>query len=232
MLGRKRIINLNPIIMKKNEKLKVLAAVAESLGLTAEAAAAYFGKISVQSEETTAVDVVCPGMYYYSDGTISAEVLSEKQISGVVGWVDESSKHGLILGLRETELPWSGDDLVADAFREDGRENTRLILKAAQKKMRMAEAAEWCAKYAFDGIQAGAAFLPGMYELKKIFKNLGVIQDALGKINRPPLKEDVWYWSSSEYGYLINAWRVRPSDGDLNDGGKYYSDLVRCAWKF
>ena len=30
-------------------------------------------------------DVVCLGMYYYSDGTISAEVIQEKQISGVVG---------------------------------------------------------------------------------------------------------------------------------------------------
>ena len=107
--------------MKKNEKLKVLAAVAESLGLTAEAAAAYFGKISVHSEETEEAvlpDVVCPGMYYYSDGTISAEVLSKKQLSGVVGWVDESSKHGLILGLRETELPWSGDELEVGAFTE------------------------------------------------------------------------------------------------------------------
>ena len=99
--------------MEKNEKLKALAAVAEGFNLTAEEVIAYFGKISVQSEETTAVDVVCPGMYYYSDGTISAEVIQEKQISGVVGWVDESKKHGLVLGLREAKLPWSGDDLVA-----------------------------------------------------------------------------------------------------------------------
>ena len=103
--------------------------------------------------------VVCPGMYYYSDGTISSEVLSEKQISGIVGWVDESSKHGLILGLRETELPWSGDELEVGAFTESGRENTRLILEAARKQNKKAEAAEWCAAYDFDGVQPGEAFL-------------------------------------------------------------------------
>ena len=54
--------------MKKNEKLKALAAVAEGFGLTAEEVVAYFGKISVHSEETEEAvlpDVVCPGMYYY-----------------------------------------------------------------------------------------------------------------------------------------------------------------------
>ncbi len=176
--------------------------------------------------------VVCPGMYYYSDGTISAEVLSEKQISGVVGWVDESSKHGLVLGLREAKLPWSGDDLVADAFREDGRENTRLILEAAQKQNKKAEAAEWCVAYDFDGIQPGEAFLPNGDELVKIFKNLDAVQKALKKINRPLLDKYNWYWSSSE-GNNISAWRVRPSDGFMysyNKNNDYYR--VRCVLAF
>ena len=43
--------------MEKNEKLKALAAVVEGFGLTAEEAAAYFGKISVHSEETEEVSV-------------------------------------------------------------------------------------------------------------------------------------------------------------------------------
>ncbi len=201
--------------MKQNEKLKALAG------------------------------VVCPGMYYYSDGTISAEVLSKKQLSGVVGWVDESSKHGLVLGLRETELPWSGDDLVADAFREDGRENTRLILEAARKQNKKAEAAEWCVAYDFDGIQPGEAFLPNGDELVKIFKNLDAVQKALKKINwpyavqkvlkkinRPLLDKYNWYWSSSEYSYY-NAWGVRPSDGSMtnftNKDGNY---RVRCVLAF
>ncbi len=221
--------------MKKNEKLKVLAAVAESLGLTAEAAAAYFGKISVHSEETEEAvlpDVVCPGMYYYSDGTISAEVLSKKQLSGVVGWVDDSRQHGLVLGLREAKLPWSGDDLVADAFREDGRENTRLILEAARKQNKKAEAAEWCAAYAFDGVRSGEAFLASRDELVKIFRNLDAVQKALEKINRPLLDKYNWYWSSSEHNSSY-AWDVRPSDGNISIyGSKNNYGRVRCALAF
>ena len=223
--------------MKKNEKLKVLAAVAESLGLTAEAAAAYFGKISVHSEETEEAvlpDVVCPGMYYYSDGTISAEVLSEKQISGVVGWVDDSGQHGLVLGLQETELPWSSDCLEGTLPENaNGKKHTRLILEAAHKQNKKAEAAEWCAAYVFDGIHVGEAFLPIGDELVKIFKNLGVIQKALKKINQPQLRENDCYWSSSELNNYGSAWVVRPSDGDMFYDYKLYANYrVRCVLTF
>ena len=238
--------------MKKSEKLKALAAVAEVFDLTPEEAAAYFGKISahseeledasVQSEKVVSTDVVRPGMYYYSDGTISADVIQGKQISGVVGWVDESGRHGLVFGLRETRLPWSSDCLAVK-FPEyaDGRENTYLILDAAQKQNKKAEAAEWCAAYAFaewcaayafDGIHAGEAFLPGKAELVKIFKSFNAIQNALEKINQPWLEEDDRYWSSSEDDYG-HAWVVRPSNGYMYYHLKSYStNLVRCVWKF
>ena len=228
--------------MEKNEKLKALAAVAEGFGLTAEEAAAYFGKISVcsdkteevsvQSEEAVLPDVVCPGMYYYSDGTISAEVLSKKQLSGVVGWVDDSGRHGLVLGLREKKLPWSSDYLEPNTFKKSGKENTRLILEAAQKQNKKAEAAVWCALYAFDGVRVGEAFLPSKDELVEIFKNLSAIQKALEKISRCLLKEDYWYWSSSEYDYY-DAWTVRPFDGYMSsNSGKIYRYRVRCVFAF
>ena len=230
--------------MEKNEKLKALAAVAEGFGLTPEEAAAYFGKISahseepedasVQSEETTSVNVVRPGMYYYSDGTISADVMQWKQISGVVGWVDESGRHGLVLGLREELLAWSSDCLAVK-FPEyaDGRENTRLILKAVHKQNKKAEAAEWCAAYAFNGIHAGEAFLPSKAELVKIFKSFDAIQNALEKINQPWLEEDDWYWSSSEGDYDYYARVVRPSDGGMSYGNpKTFNGRVRCVLAF
>ena len=229
--------------MEKNEKLKALAAVAEGLGLTAEEAAAYFGKISVcsdkteevsvQSEEAVLPDVVCPGMYYYSDGTISAEVIPEKQISGVVGWVDGSGRHGLVLGLREKKLPWSSDYLEPNTFKKSGKENTRLILEAARRQNKKAAAAEWCAAYAFDGVRVGEAFLPSKDELVEIFKNFGAIQEALGKINQPLLVEQRrYYWSSSEHNYYM-VWRVRPSDGRVHYGQKYYRyNSIRCVFAF
>ena len=82
-------------------------------------------------------------------------------------------------------MPWSGDELEVGAFTESGRENTRLILEAARKQNKKAEAAEWCVAYDFDGIQPGEAFLPNGDELVKIFKNLDAVQKALKKINRP-----------------------------------------------
>ena len=216
--------------MEKNEKLKVLVAVVESFGLTPEEVTAYFSKISAK---TTSVNVACPGMYYYSDGTISADVIQGKQISGVVGWVDESGRHGLVLGLREAKLPWSSDYLVVNLPKNaDGKENTRLILEAAHQQNKKAEAAEWCAAYAFDGIHAGEAFLPGKAELVKIFKSFDAIQNALEKINQPWLEEDDWYWSSSE-GTNRRAWRGRPSDGYMSYyGNKNYSASVRCVLAF
>ncbi len=206
--------------MEKNEKLKALTVVAEGFGLTPEEVAAYFGKISVcsdkteevsvQSEEAVLPDVVCPGMYYYSDGTISAEVIQEKQISGVVSWVDDSGRHGLVLGLRETELPFFSEDLTNDLGADD-----------------------WCVAYAFDGVRVGKAFLPSKDELVKIFRNLDSVQEALKEINKPLLVENDWYWSSSECsnGY---AWGVRPSDGGVytNYYVKNTSSRVRCVLAF
>ena len=174
-----------------------------------------------------------PGMFYYAgDKSFSAEPVSEKQVSAIVGWVDESSKHGLVLGLREAELPWSSDCLVIDTFLGDGKKNTRLILEAARKQNKKAEAAEWCAAYDFDEIQPGEAFLPNGDELVKIFKNFDAVQKALKKINRPLLDKYNWYWSSSETYYRY-AWVVRPSDGSMGYGSKYdYYGRVRCVLAF
>ena len=189
--------------MEKNEKLKAVAAAAESFNLTAEEVITYFGQNSIQSEKANSVDIIRPGMYFYSDRTISADVLPEKQISGIVGWVDKSGKHGLVLGLRETTgLMWMKDhSFYASASNKSGKDNTYLLLKEAQAHETCAEAAEWCEKYDFDGVRAGEAFLPSKDELVNIFKNLGVIQTALGKIDQPKLQEKDAYWSSSESKY-------------------------------
>ena len=193
------------------------------------------------------VEIVIPGMYDYSDGTISAEVLSEKQISGVVGWVDDSGQHGLVLGLRETDLPWSSNYLAVPFLDgPDGLENTSYILERAQIEKKKAEAAEWCAAYAFDGIQAGKAFLPTKFDWVKIYTNIGAVQEALERINQPQLKAyetlegtqywlktDKWYCSSSQ-NIIGRAEVVCLVNGDvhLRVFNTNTSHLVRCAWKF
>ena len=198
-----------------------------------------FGKVSLlPSKKFVTPKKVVPGMFYYADGLIFPELIKENQISAVVGCVDK--RCGLAIGLRETVLPWSSDWLYVDIpTRLSGKEATALILKAAQKVQKNAEAAEWCAEYAFDGIKAGTGFLPSKEELKRIFGNRKKLRQSFALLNSgglsvDSLQEDAFYWSSFEYDDSdLHAWRVRPSGGYVgNLYGKIVSSRVRCAIEF
>ena len=199
-----------------------------------------FGKVSLlPSKKFVTPKKIEPGMFYYADGLIFQELIKEKQVSAVVGCVDKN--HGLALGLREAMLPWSSDSLkVKMPFGVSGKEATALILKTAKEKHEKAEAAEWCAKYAFDGIKAGTGFMPNKEELKRIFGNRKTLRESFALLNSGGLsgnclQEDAFYWSSSEYDYSYAgiAWGVRPSDGYMNYyATKGYSRPVRCAVEF
>lgn len=245
--------------MKKIDILN--SALAES-GLTAEAvvkswyednqiSAEFLQQLCPVGGKTTFQDVnlipskkfvtpkkVEPGMFYYADGLIFPELIKDSQVSAIVGCVDRN--HGLALGLRETELPWSSDWLYVDmpsGLR--GKEATALILKTAKEKHKKAEAAEWCTKYAFDGIKAGAGFMPSKEELKRIFGNRKKLRESFALLNSGGLsgnclQEYAFYWSSSENGYNdgSHAWVVSPSDGYMDLYNKLYSRPVRCAVEF
>ena len=174
-----------------------------------------------------------PGMFYYAgDRSFSSELIAGKQVSAIVGWVDESGKHGLLLGIRTVSLPWSSSNLeVGLPENADGRENTRLILEAAQKQNKKAEAAEWCAVYDFDGIKPGEAFLPSREELRKIFLNAALIQDAAAKFEENFWSGQYWCWSSSEDTGRF-AWVVSPADAYVYDSDKNRSYHVRCVLAF
>ena len=198
-----------------------------------------FGKVSLlPSKKFVTPKKVVPGMFYYADGLIFPELIKDNQISAVVGCVDK--RCGLAIGLRETVLPWSSDWLYVDIpTRLSGKEATALILKAAQKVQKNAEATEWCAEYAFDGIKAGTGFLPSKEELKRIFGNRKKLRQSFALLNSgglsvDSLQEDAFYWSSFEYDDSdLHAWRVRPSGGYVgNLYGKIVSSRVRCAIEF
>ena len=198
-----------------------------------------FGKVSLlPSKKFVTPKKVEPGMFYYADSLIFPELIKDNQVSAVVGCVDK--RCGLALGLRETELPWSSDWLYVDMSSGlSGKEATSLILKTAKEKHENAEAAEWCAEYAFDGIKAGTGFLPNKEELKHIFGNRKTLRESFALLNSEglsvdSLQEDAFYWSSSEYDDSdLHAWRVRPSGGYVgNLYGKSVSSRVRCAIEF
>ena len=180
---------------------------------------------------------IAPGMFYYADGLIFPELIKDSQVSAIVGCVDRN--HGLALGLRETVLPWSSDWLYVDMSSGlSGKEATSLILKTAKEKHKNAEAAEWCAEYAFDGIKAGTGFLPNKEELKHIFGNRKKLRESFALLNSGGLSgncllDEAFYWSSSEgYSYGNVAWVVRPSDSLMYRYYKTFSYRVRCAVEF
>ena len=191
-----------------------------------------FGKVSLlPSKKFVTPKKVVPGMFYYADGLIFPELIKDNQISAVVGCVDK--RCGLAIGLRETVLPWSSDWLYVDIpTKLSGKEATALILKAAQKVRKNAEAAEWCAEYAFDGIEAGTGFMPSKEELKRVFANRIKLREALVQLDADGVQEACMYLSSSEHD-STHAWLVRSSDGHMtNDYTKYYSARVRCVIEF
>ena len=244
--------------MKKIDILN--SALAES-GLTAEAvvkswyednqiSAEFLQQLCPVGEKATFQDMnlipskkfvtpkkVVPGMFYYADGLIFPELIKDNWVSAIVGCVDK--RRGFALGLRETELPWSSDWLYVDIpTKLSGKEATSLILKTAKEKQENAEAAEWCAEYAFDGIEAGTGFMPSKEELERVFVNETRLNKSFvllnsGGLSGNCLQEDAFYWSSSEYYYDdYHAWVVSPSDGHMYGYGKHNSRLVRCAVEF
>ena len=195
-----------------------------------------FGKVSLlPSKKFVTPKKVEPGMFYYADSLIFPELIKDNQVSAIVGCVDRN--HGLALGLRETVLPWSSDWLYVDMSSGlSGKEATSLILKTAKEKQENAEAAEWCAEYAFDGIKAGTGFMPSKEELKHIFGNRKTLRESFALLNSGGLsgnclQEDAFYWSSSE-NYGNSAWVVRPSDGGMGSYSKLNSNRVRCVVEF
>ena len=166
------------------------------------------------------------GMFYYAeDKSFSEELISNKNVSGVVGYVDESGEHGLIVLLHQKVLRWlSGYLSVAIPDGLNGKENTRLILEFARNRGLKAEAAEYCANYAYNGVKAGEAFLPSIEELKYLYKNKRLVNEKLALTKGVDLFNNKYYWSSSENSYNY-AWRLCFGNGRVD-----YDDKVGIAY--
>ena len=183
--------------------------------------------------ETREVEV---GMFYYNkDKTFSKELIKGKHPSGVVCYVDKTGHHGLILALREKRLPWSSEKLWIDNMPEglSGKENTSLIIKASQTQSKKAEAAEYCANYAYDGIKAGEAFLPSKEELEKSCPNKFAIKNSLKQIKKAQQLGEGFYWSSSPNTTADNhVWQQSFDDGRIFYFTNFTCDFVRPMLAF
>ena len=221
--------------MEKEEKLQKLFAFAKELELTPDDIIKGVKGYNSISENSLSKNVdrdivqLCQkkkvGMFYYAeDKSFSDELIPNKNVSGVVGYVDESGEHGLVVLLHQVQLPWSSDELyVFKTNKLNGKKNTRYILKTAKRLGQKAEAAEYCANYAYDSVNAGEAFLPSIDELKYLYKNKRLVNEKLALIDGADLLDGWFYWSSSEYS-IYGAWLLYFGNGSVSNYDKddYY----------
>lgn len=227
--------------MEKNRKLELLDGIMDEFNLSVEDLVAYrkangkfemnkrarqTGKMAqvLLTENYQMPEEILPGMYVYVDGLIYPEIIEGRQIKAVIGYVEGNTAYAVCL--QGTMLPWSSDWLEVRATQKltSGKEATRKIIEAAQKKNRKAEAAQWCYDYAQDGVKQGEAFLPSLTELEKLFANKAAIKASLKRLGVPLLDDK--YWSSTEYSYNY-AWFVVLSSGSRSSFVKVTSTYVR-----
>lgn len=162
---------------------------------------------------------LAPGMYVYADGLISSEIIKERKIMAIVGFVSQSKV--LAVCLRQARLNWSSayvETQLEDTQKmRSGKEATRVLVDKVRAMGFNAEAAEWCFEYDQDGVKRHEAFLPSLLELGHIFSNRQVINASLQALHAERL--DDWYLSSCSYDFY-NAWVLKMSDGTVGYRGK------------
>lgn len=212
--------------METNKKIELLTEIVGEFNLSFNEIVAYWRENGKLPPETSAAssgaetivryktpEKILPGMYIYADGLIYPEIIEGRQVKAVVGYVDSSKILGVCL--HEAYLSWSSDFLELKEVREEnnGKKATRLILEASSRKVKPAEAAQWCYDYAEDGVKFGEAFLPSIYELQKLFANIDEINISLKALGASLLLGGGGdYLSTSEHSSDL-AWRLVPGSG-------------------
>ena len=195
------------------DKFEILKAKAKELGLSAEDVVRCFWRdkelsheflqnllYGVELRKAERGEIKIKMFYYAEDETFSEKLIPYKRVSGVVGDVDKTGRHGLVALLHQKVLPWSSDELsVGLPNGLNGKENTLLVIEGALLQKQKVEAAEYCSTYALDGVKAGEAFLASELEMSRICDNYSLVNMALRQIKgADPLLNYRGYWTSSE----------------------------------
>lgn len=153
-------------------------------------------------------------------------------VRGVVFSVTEGGRHGKILSLDETSLPWQtgrGINVVGAADQADGAANLEVIKSQPDWQERF-PAFAWCVE------QGEGWYLPAVNEMAEINANHEAVNAALVAAQATPLETQgvtFLYWSSTETGKYgaSGAWlyskEFKPSDEIKN-----YSQHVRAVRAF
>ena len=196
------------------------------------------------------------GAIYYSDGTISPDILPEKTAIGVVGYAN--GNHGLVVALKTSVLKWSEDPADSNrAFQinvpclinynadgdDDGAANTACLIKTAQERGNPYPAAQYCYKYETWGKSAGEWYLPGAQELYAVAENKEILNDVLIKLKAANISSnyafDREFWSSNEEcgidsgrEYCLEAFSVDMKWGNISVSGQMKDDAYTTLCMF
>lgn len=117
----------------------------------------------------TVTDTPDIGDYYYADGTFSIDYNPEKEVIGIIFWINDDKESGKILQMQEASLVWGERDAEVDNYdRADGKGNTANIMSY------VSENGKWDAFPAFEyinGLDMGGLdwYLPSTLELKQLY---------------------------------------------------------------
>ena len=141
---------------------------------------------------------------------------------GIVFWVTPDGKHGKIISLAQTRLPWAtekGCKKATGASTEaNGKDNTTRIKKISDWQSKY-PAFAWC-------VSLGEGwYLPSQQELSLLMNSRNVVNATLTMHNAPIVEEQ--YWSSIEFNEKF-AWVVGMRT-PLNKLGDY---PVRAVYAF
>ena len=172
------------------------------------------------------------GQIWKSDGSgrgvwvaETGHYIGESYCGGIVFWVDETGKHGLIAATDDQSIgiQWGNGSIDVTAATGDGvgagEMNTMLIVSGQRDG---SYAAKLCADLVITdgGVDYGDWYIPSKYEL-----NLMYLQKAtIGGFASYP------YWSSNEYNYFM-AWGQNFSSGvqgGVSKNAAYYVRAVRA----
>ena len=192
---------------------------------------------SVFKNGACACDDSCTvGAIYYSDGTCSACVDSNKTAIGVV-----VKDNGLVISqIRSTGMQWSSSYTNVSGITEttdsavakqdfNGKANTLAIIATLTSDTVDNNAAINCNSYSTEGTNAGDWYLPTAGELYSYVygggTNYSKINTTMGKLGWTFGSR--WFWSSSERSDF-HAWGVYSNTGSVDYHHKSYDGSVSC----
>ena len=157
---------------------------------------------------------------------IGDRYITDDGVQGIVFWVDETSRHGKIVSMRQGSLKWCDPDIqqqdwsLKGSSKVNGQKNTHQVLEGATKGQ--FPAFLWCKTLGKNW------YLPSMMEMKAILQN-DCVMNAIKVYGIPtsPLKE---YWTSSEIDSKF-AYMVSNKIG-FEKSAKEVSALVRAVYIF